>query len=86
MSSKKKTKPAVDALDMQAPVEQAPESAMQAPLVMTMSQEEARNWHPEPPDPDKVMADEYDKCGSSIPLLLRAILRELVISRCTHEH
>lgn len=85
MSSKKKTKPAVEALDMQAPMEQSPESAKRAPLVI-MNEDEARNWQPEPVDPDKVMADEYDKCGSSIPLLLRAILRELVIMRCTHGH
>lgn len=86
MSSKKKTKPAIEALDMQAPIEESPESAKQAPLIMTMSEEEARNWQPEPVDPDKVMADEYAKCGSSIPDLLRAILRELVIARCTHGH
>lgn len=85
MSSKKKSKPAVEALDMQAPIEQSPEIAQQAPLVI-MTEDQARNYTPAAPDPDKVMAEEYDKCGSSLPLLLRAILRELVIMRCTHGH
>lgn len=33
--------------------------------------------------PEEVIQREYGHCGSSIPDLLKGILRELVIMRCT---
>lgn len=39
--------------------------------------------HDEEPSVNEVLDSEYGWCGDSIPYLLKAILRELVIARLT---
>lgn len=73
MSKNVKKKPKAE-LDMQAPIEPSPESAMNSYIT-----------HDNEPTWDELVTLEIDSrygyVGDSIPALLRAILRELVLRR-----
>lgn len=85
MATKKSKKTTTSPLDLQAPIDPAPESAMQTkePVVTvgTVTVEETENK----PDPTSIIHQEYGYCENSLTGPQRALLNELIRVRLLME-